>query len=613
VSIRSCEGCVSPPLTVESQSIISAADPLRQPCQECDIIGRSHWQPVDYAYLALCLLLTLFAVAPLTYPGYLQVHSGFLPYYHLTDLNSHAFSLQWTPNLLTPFDPLRGDGLLPYYLAAGFVSIGLPPLAALRTVFGLSVLLGAVGMYTWLRHWWGPAAGLVGALVYTYLPYHLGAYLVRGSLGEALLLGLLPLAVYLVLSPKRPGLLAALLTAFVWLLLGFSQLGLALMAMLAALLWRLLSHGFRRSTLSWTQPAAIIGLAASATLTLSLTNWQAAYSYVNFSDHFLFVSQLFSPYWGFDASRAGWNDGLSLGYGLGAAGLVILAIFLALSRRGRYLTEQEYTADRPAIGMGAALGMVALLSLFLFQPSQPLWHLLRLDQLIIFPWQMLALIGLGLAVAAASTLRLEPRLTTPPLLAGAVLFVMLSSYAYLQPRFTQLTPPREPVVWDSGHVLLLDLQVEAKIPQSSAGLTQPTPGRLPLADYGLPQPGDTLLLDFTWQAVRPIEQDLNLFVHLLDTSGDLAAQTDPPAGAAIDAEGQSTNYATSMWQPGELVSAQVSLPIPVTANPGPYHLAFGLYDPETLERLPLPGHPEDRFVLELSRFSSGRGFEEMGR
>ena len=56
---------------------------------------------------------------------------------------------------------------------------------------------------------------------------------------------------------------------------------------------------------------------------------------------------------------------------------------------------------------------------------------------------------------------------------------------------------------------------------------------------------------------------------------------------------------TGQWDPGELILDSVALAIPPDAPPGPYRLAFGLYDSETLERLPVVGDAEGRVVVEI--------------
>jgi hypothetical protein len=144
--------------------------------------------------------------------------------------------------------------------------------------------------------------------------------------------------------------------------------------------------------------------------------------------------------------------------------------------------------------------------------------------------------------------------------------------------------------------MLLNYGLSVEIPPSAAGLSEPTPGRLPLADYGSPRPGDTLHLVFTWQITRPFERDMKLFLHVKDPSGGLIAQTDPLAGAGRDG----TGYFTSRWEPGELILDDVSLTIPPNAPPGPYRLAFGLYDGDTLERLPVVGWEDGQVEIEVS-------------
>ena len=70
------------------------------------------------SYLILVLVLTVFAVAPLFYPGYIQTHSGFMPVWNVADLRANLGDWRWLPHIATSFDPLRSDGLWPYYLAA---------------------------------------------------------------------------------------------------------------------------------------------------------------------------------------------------------------------------------------------------------------------------------------------------------------------------------------------------------------------------------------------------------------------------------------------------------------------------------------------------------------
>jgi len=94
-------------------------------------------------------------------------------------------------------------------------------------------------------------------------------------------------------------------------------------------------------------------------------------------------------------------------------------------------------------------------------------------------------------------------------------------------------------------------------------------------------------LTLTWQATRPFERDLKLFVHLLDTSDRIVAQVDPPAGAGAGPEGGGLFHQPMGSRP--LIVNDIVIALPLNAPPGPYRLAFGLYDGDTLERLPVAG------------------------
>ena len=275
-----------------------------------------------WPYFVLALVLPVFAVAPLFYPGYIQTHSGFGLLWNVADLRANLGQWTWLPHLATQFDPLRGDGLLPYYLAA---LLPLPPAAAVKVILGLGWLLGSAGMFLWLKSWLGHHGALVGALIYVYLPCQIVAAYVRGAWGETLFLGLLPWAIlaatFLVTSPRLLILPAA---ALVWLGLGLSQLGLTMAALVFVALLVLVIHP-RQSLLPVL--AALLGTAAAAAFYLPLSPLFVDSPHL-FADHFLYPFQLFSAHWDFGPSRPGWNDGLSLQLGVAAVGLAAISLVL---------------------------------------------------------------------------------------------------------------------------------------------------------------------------------------------------------------------------------------------------------------------------------------------
>ncbi len=128
-------------------------------------------------------------------------------------------------------------------------------------------------------------------------------------------------------------------------------------------------------------------------------------------------------------------------------------------------------------------------------------------------------------------------------------------------------------------------------------------GRIRLLGYGLPaapsshfgqvfHPGDTVDLDLFWQATKPVGEDFQVFVHLLDDNDQRQA--------GYDAAPRGGWWPTSAWEPGQIVQDRYPLPLPLDLKPGRYTLAAGLYRLDTLERLPVSSPPDstrDRAAL----------------
>jgi hypothetical protein len=106
------------------------------------------------------------------------------------------------------------------------------------------------------------------------------------------------------------------------------------------------------------------------------------------------------------------------------------------------------------------------------------------------------------------------------------------------------------------------------------------------------QPGETIHLTLVWRCLREMEVSYTVFTHLLDETGQIRGQQDnPPVGG---------RYPTTLWVPGEVVVDEYALDIEPDAPPGTYMIEVGMYDPATMQRLPVldpAGAVGDRVLL----------------
>jgi hypothetical protein len=103
-------------------------------------------------------------------------------------------------------------------------------------------------------------------------------------------------------------------------------------------------------------------------------------------------------------------------------------------------------------------------------------------------------------------------------------------------------------------------------------------------------PGGELLLALRWESLRPMQNNYQVFVHLLNANNEKLAQRD----------GQPVQWLrpTSTWQPGEKIIDRYGMILPDDLPVGTYDIAVGLYDPVSGQRLPISAGPRD-YAIEL--------------
>jgi hypothetical protein len=93
--------------------------------------------------------------------------------------------------------------------------------------------------------------------------------------------------------------------------------------------------------------------------------------------------------------------------------------------------------------------------------------------------------------------------------------------------------------------------------------------------------GGEVSLTLYWQALGGMDASYTVFTHLMDDAHRIWGQKDnPPA---------SGTFPTSEWREDEVVEDSYVIPVQGDAPPGTYRLMVGMYDPQTMQRLPVSG------------------------
>jgi hypothetical protein len=518
-------------------------------------------QPARLGFWAV-VLIGAFAWAPATYPGYWQSLEGFIPVFNVTQ--NSALS-----KVATAADLWRGAGSATYILAQPFLLLGFTPVEAVRFVFVLALLLGGLGIYAWLRPAYGDrGAGLAG-ITYMFLPTMLSTVYVRGSLSDALILAILPLTLASTAAyasrdaddtRRSPAVAGLMLIGILW--MWRTQAGLAVFATLLLIIYA--------STVERDRLAALVTVVSGIIGFVSLIPLWSTQSPppVDFSQHFLYLFQLFENGWTVAPSIPGWQDEYPFQLGFSAVAFGTVALWLWI--RARKLPSRDLHVTRLlAFSFGGAFVLI-LLSLNI---STLLWQLTGADRLLTYPWQIL-LIATPLTAAIAGSLPvLNTGFSEAPYWVVLIALVVLGSYSYLTADFTQIVSGPTPysLIGPEQNIAILDATLVENEDRSAAELTM------------------------TWQSLRPLPTDYNVFLQALSESSEA-----PQVVAQLDTQPLSGQRPVTDWRQGEILVESYQLDLsqvdPDQAQM-PLSYYFGYYDWSNGERLPVDGGIDDKLVF----------------
>lgn len=420
-------------------------------------------------FVWLVLAFSVFAVAPLTAPGYfIYGHDARHSVYFLQMFDQSMRDGAWYPRWAA--DMVFGYGYplwvilapLPFFAGEAFHLLGLDFVSAVKLVNGVSILASGLAMYLFVSRAMNRNAGLVAAVAYIYIPYHLVDMYVRAAQAELVAFVFPPLVLWGCheLATTRKLLYIPLTAlAYAGLLLTHIQTAVIftpVIGLYLVLLWL----GSPEARLKPSRPAEahsaafirIFGFPLQAFLSIVLALGLAAIFLLpaaserqmltsapliggafNYRNHFLNASQLLSPFWGYGYAGESGSDQFSLQLGL-------LPVLLGLV--GLWALSQARGLVRVHIAFFLILTVAVVLAMSPLSASlwEPFSSILAYVQ---FPWRFLGITTVCLAFlmgAALYSLSGEDEVTNAaaglvPALAVAVLTAVLN-YPYSEPQHT---------------------------------------------------------------------------------------------------------------------------------------------------------------------------------
>ncbi|MBI3379788.1 hypothetical protein HY029_03480 [Candidatus Gottesmanbacteria bacterium] len=377
-------------------------------------------------YLILVIIFSFWTVKPLFHEGFFPMHDDTQParVYEMAQALSHGqFPVRWVGDLGYGYGyPLFNFyAPLPYYTGAIFNLIGFDSIVSTKIMFFIGIILAGITMFYLLTNLVGEAGALVGSLLYMYAPYHAIDIYVRGAVSEIYAIGFLPLflaGIYRIFSSKlvthhknnlfnliptlksdkeiKKGILTSII-GFAVILLSHNLMGMIVIEFfIVGMIVYFLFHLFKRQNptkLYLLMTVFLIGLGISSFFILPAFA-EKNFTRINelitggskFSDHFVYLDQLWSSPWGFGGSALGRADGMSFMIGkihllLGILSIPVVLIF----HKRKKINNFQFSIFSSQL-------ILFVISVFLvLDISGYIWALMPGFAYIQYPWRFLAI------------------------------------------------------------------------------------------------------------------------------------------------------------------------------------------------------------------------------
>ena len=352
----------------------------------------------------LAVLLALPALWPLFRPGFFVSDDGRIHVYRVAALAQAWQQGVLHPRLFPEFGFGYGQAVLNFYAPLSYwpgalvAVLGIGPVAGVKVTIALAFVLSALSAYGYANYLWGPVAGVLAAVAYTYFPYHLADGYLRGAIPEhfAFIWPPLILWAYTAAFRKERPLAPFLWGTLAWAglvyahnltaLLMIPTVGLYLLVMAAwTKRWRRLVPALGTSALAlgMTAPLWLPFLAESHAVGIGLGPSEGYIKHLAPLERFVQLSPLY---------RYGPERGGAVDHPLSWLTALLFLVVLALAA-WRLIRRQRMEAA-PVVGFSLALTTAA--AFMVTNASLSVW--LRTAPVLAqfqYPWRFMTLVGLG--------------------------------------------------------------------------------------------------------------------------------------------------------------------------------------------------------------------------
>ncbi len=376
------------------------------------------------------LLLALFALPaiwPFFHPGLPRSNDHLIHFYRVVELDrlvrAGVFFPRWAPDLVHGYGYPVFNFVFP--LAHGIVEVfhllGANLLVAYKATLTLILLCSAWFAYRLGREYFGEGAGLVTGLAYLYSPYLLYDIHVRGSLTESLMLALLPLALLYLRRAARghqPSVAWAGVAIAACVLAHHATMFQAMPFVLLFGVWEVFSS--KKEAGRRKESSFLIASSFFLALLLSAFFWLPAIAesrYIQvergtlnaamlYSSNFVSMSELIAfPRLPVDPALL--NPPVVRPLPLAALALIVVVGLVRFPFRPRAseIPRAQQAGPAPLLPHILFFAALSLTTTLLALPAaRPLWDMLPLLRLTQFPWRILGLNALFVALIAGSLL-----------------------------------------------------------------------------------------------------------------------------------------------------------------------------------------------------------------